>query len=79
MTDLVPIRRKSILAHCLAFAQAGDPVYAQSAAAWYEANDPEIMVGLDQRVRLEIEAMRVAASVAAACPMRVEAEHANRN
>ncbi|MFA7291878.1 MAG: hypothetical protein WC023_06475 [Rhodocyclaceae bacterium] len=65
MTDLVPIRRKSILAHCMAFAQAGDPVYAQYAAGWYEANEPEIMVGLDLRVRREIEAMRVAKSVAA--------------
>lgn len=66
MTDLVPIRRKSILAHCMAFAHAGDVAYAQYAAGWYEANDPESMVGLDQRVRREIEAMRVQKSREAA-------------
>lgn len=64
MTDLAPVRRKQIRAHCLRFVhECNDSDSAIHAADWYESNDPQVMAGLGQRVRRDIEALRVAKAV----------------
>lgn len=53
-------RRKEMLAYCLKVLDQSDPIYAMHAADWYEANEPQDLDGLGQRVRREIEKRRAA-------------------
>jgi hypothetical protein len=65
--------KQQLLAHCLELAKL-DPAYALTAAAWYETNEPQLLLNLAAKVRQELRRAE-AADAKAKSALAPEHEH----